>query len=74
MREQLATITLDFDGSKLGTCREAEGVANGFNKKKKGQRSYYPLYCTVAQTAQVLVIHHREMLKLFWDGPQTSAS
>jgi len=24
-----------------------------------GQRSYYPLYCTVAQTAQVLAVHHR---------------
>jgi len=59
IREQLATITLDFDGSVLGTCRQAEGVANGFNKKKKGQRSYYPLYCTVAQTAQVLAVHHR---------------
>lgn len=59
VREQLATITLDFDGSVLGTCRHAEGVASGFNKKKKGQRSYYPLYCTVAQTAQVLAVHHR---------------
>jgi len=59
VREQLSTITLDFDGSVLGTCRHAEGVANGFNKKKKGQRSYYPLACTVAQTAQVLAVHHR---------------
>jgi len=59
VREKLSTITLDFDGSVLGTCRHAEGVANGFNKKKKGQRSYYPLYCTVAQTAQVLAVHHR---------------
>lgn len=58
-REQLATITMDFDGSVLGTCRHAEGVANGFNKKKKGQRSYYPLNCTIAQTAQVLAVHHR---------------
>lgn len=59
VREQLSTITLDFDGSVLGTCRHAEGVATGFNKKKKGQRSYYPLHCTVAQTAQVLAVHHR---------------
>ena len=59
VREQLATITLDFDGSVLGTCRHAQGVAKGFNKKKKGQRSYYPLNCTVAQTAQVLAVHHR---------------
>ena len=58
-REQLATITIDFDGSVLGTCRHADGVASGFNKKKKGQRSYYPLNCTVAQTAQVLAVHHR---------------
>ena len=58
-REQLATITLDFDGSLLGTCHHADGVASGFNKKKKGQRSYYPLNCTVAQTAQVLAVHHR---------------
>ena len=50
---------MDFDGSVLGTCRHAEGVANGFNKKKKGQRSYYPLHCTVAKTAQVLATHHR---------------
>lgn len=52
-------ITLDFDGSVLGTGRCAEGVAVGFNKAKKGQRSYYPLYCTVAQTGQVLGVLHR---------------
>lgn len=58
-REHLSRITLDFDGTVLGTCRLAEGVAIGFNRKKKGQRSYYPLYCTVAQTAQVLAMVHR---------------
>ena len=58
-REQFARITLDFDGSVLGTCRQAEGVAIGFNRKKKGQRSYYPLYCTIAQAAQVLAVMHR---------------
>jgi hypothetical protein len=52
-------ITLDFDGSVIGTGRYAEGTAVGFNKKKKGQRSYYPLFCTVAQTGQVLNILHR---------------
>jgi len=50
----LRRITLDFDGSVLGTNRWAEGTAVGFNPKKKGQRSYYPLFCTVAQTGQVL--------------------
>lgn len=58
-REQLNRVTLDFDGSVLGTCRHAEGVASGYNSKKKGQRSYYPLNCTVAQTGQVLAVLHR---------------
>lgn len=52
-------ITLDFDGSVLSTKRWAEGTAVGFNRKKKGQRSYYPLFCTVAQTGQVFDVLHR---------------
>jgi len=52
-------VTLDFDGSVIGTARHAEGTAVGFNRKKKGQRSYYPLFCTVAQTGQVLDVLHR---------------
>ncbi len=55
----LSRVTLDFDGSVIGTGRYAEGTAVGFNRKKKGQRSYYPLFCTVAQTAQVLNVLHR---------------
>ena len=57
--EGLASVTLDFDGSVLSTGRHAEGTAVGFNKTKKGARSYYPLFCTVAQTDQVLDVHHR---------------
>lgn len=57
--ENLRRITLDFDGSVIGTSRFAEGTAIGFNRKKKGQRSYYPLFCTVAQTSQVLDVLHR---------------
>ena len=56
--ERFASVTLDFDGSVLSTGRHAEGTAVGFNKKKKGARSYYPLFCTVAQTDQVLDVHH----------------
>jgi hypothetical protein len=56
---ELRRLTLDFDGSVIGTCRSAEGTAVGFNKKKKGQRSYYPLFCTVAQTGQVFDVLHR---------------
>ena len=59
MAERFASVTLDFDGSVLSTGRHAEGTAVGFNKKKKGARSYYPLFCTVAQTDQVLDVHHR---------------
>ena len=55
----LPRITLDFDGSVLSTKRRAQGTAVGFNKKKKGARSYYPLFCTVAQTGQVLGFLHR---------------
>jgi hypothetical protein len=55
----LSRVTLDFDGSVIGTGKSAEGTAVGFNRKKKGQRSYYPLFCTVAQTAQVLDVLHR---------------
>lgn len=55
----LARVTLDFDGSVLSTSRFAEGTAVGFNHRKKGQRSYYPLFCTVAQTGQALDVWHR---------------
>ena len=57
--ENLTRITLDYDGTVQSTGRHAEGTAVGFNKKKKGARSYYPLLCTVSQTGQVLDIHHR---------------
>jgi len=56
---KLARITLDFDGSVQSTRRHAEGTAVGYNKKRKGARSYYPLFCTIAQTAQVLDLLHR---------------
>ena len=55
----LARITLDFDGSVLSTSRFAEGTAVGFNRRKKGQRSYYPLFCTIAQTGQAFDVWHR---------------
>jgi hypothetical protein len=56
----LARLTLDFDGSVIWTTqRRAEGTAVGFNKQKKGARSYYPLFCTLAQTGQVLDVLFR---------------
>jgi hypothetical protein len=58
-REGMSRITVDFDGSVQSTRGHAEGTAVGFNKKKKGARSYYPLLCTVAQTGQFFDFHHR---------------
>lgn len=52
-------VTLDFDGSVCSTRRAAEGSAVGFNRKHKGDRSYYPLFCTVSQSGQVLDLLHR---------------
>lgn len=57
--EKLARITLDLDGSVQSTKGKVEGTAVGFNKKKKGARSYWPLYCTVSQTSSFLDVLHR---------------
>jgi len=55
----LKKLTIDFDGSVQSTSGHAEGTAVGFNKKKKGARSYYPLFATIAQTSQFYGMHHR---------------
>lgn len=57
--KKLKTLTIDFDGSVQSTGSHAEGTAIGFNKKKKGARSYYPLFATVSQTSQFYDLHHR---------------
>ena len=57
--EAFQTVTMDFDGSVQSTKRHAEGTAVGYNKEHKGARSYYPLFCTIAQTGQVLDVLHR---------------
>ena len=59
VREQLPRLTLDFDGSVQSTRGHAQGTAVGFNKGKKGARSYYPLFCTIAQTDQFFDVFHR---------------
>ena len=60
--EKLPRVTVDFDGSVLSTRGHAEGSAIGYNRQRKGARSYYryyPLFCTVAQTGQFLDLLHR---------------
>jgi len=43
----------------FSTRTHAEGTAVGMNKKRKGARSYYPLFCTIAQTGQFFDALHR---------------
>lgn len=57
--EGFARVTLDFDGVVQTTSGHAEGTAVGFNRKRKGARSYYPQFCTVAQTDQFFDMNHR---------------
>jgi hypothetical protein len=59
LKHRVKSVTADFDGTVISTKRHAENTAVGFNKQKKGLRSYYPLFCTVAQTGQVFDFHHR---------------
>jgi Transposase DDE domain group 1 len=59
LSRKLPRLTLDFDGSVQSNKGHARGTAICFNKKKKGSRSYYPLFCTVAQTGQFFDLHHR---------------
>ena len=54
-RERFNRLTLDFDGSVLSTKRHAQGSAVGYNKARKGARSYYPLFCTIAQQVNFLI-------------------
>lgn len=58
-KERFGRVTLDFDGSVLMTRGHAEGSAVGYNRRRKGARSYYPLFCTVAQTGQFVDFLHR---------------
>lgn len=45
-------ITLDMDSTVKGVTGHQEGAAKGFNSKKKGQRSYHPLLCFIAETRE----------------------
>jgi hypothetical protein len=56
---KIKRVTIDFDGSITTTNGHLEGTAVGFNPKKKGQRSYYPLFATIPQLGQVLSVLHR---------------
>jgi hypothetical protein len=54
-----AAVTVDFDGVVQSTKGHAEGTAVGFNKKKRGARSYWPLFATVDVPGLFLDVLHR---------------
>ena len=47
-------VTLDMDSTVKGVYGSQEGAAKGYNAKKKGQKSYHPLLCFVAETRECL--------------------
>ena len=47
-------ITLDMDSSVKGVYGNQEGAEKGYNPKKKGQKSYHPLLCFIAETRECL--------------------
>jgi hypothetical protein len=57
--EGVARVTIDFDGSVLSTSRRAEGSAVGYNPKRKGARSYYPLFAVISQLGMFFDLLHR---------------
>lgn len=56
---RLPRLTFDFDGSVLSTARRAEGSAVGYNPKRKGARSYYPLFALISQLGMFFDLLHR---------------
>jgi hypothetical protein len=47
-------ITLDLDSTVRGVYGSQEGAAKGYNPKKRGQKSYHPLLCFIAETRECL--------------------
>ncbi len=47
-------VTLDFDSSVSGVFGSQEGAEKGYNPKKKGQKSYHPIFCFIAETRECL--------------------
>ena len=47
-------ITLDMDSTVKGVYGNQEGAEKGYNSRKKGQKSYHPLLCFIAETRECL--------------------
>jgi Transposase DDE domain group 1 len=53
-KKWFGSLTLDLDSSVRGVYGSQEGAAKGYNPHKKGQKSYHPLFCFVAQNRECL--------------------
>lgn len=47
-------VTLEFDSSVIGVFGSQEGAEKGYNPLKKGQKSYHPIFCFIAETRECL--------------------
>ena len=47
-------VTLDFDSSVIGVYGSQQGAEKGYNPAKKGQKSYHPIFCFIAETRECL--------------------
>ena len=47
-------ITLDVDSTVRGVYGSQQGAETGYNPKNKGQKSYHPLLCFIAETRECL--------------------
>ena len=47
-------VTLDMESTVRGVFGQQQGAERGYNPKKKGQNSYHPLLCFVAETRECL--------------------
>ena len=56
---ELATITLDFDGTVLSTGNKVQWAFRGYNPQNRHAKSYFPLLCHVAQTGHFLCVRNR---------------
>ncbi len=53
-KKSVKEIILDMDSTVRGVFGKQEGAEKGFNPKKKGQRSFHPLLCFIAETKECL--------------------
>jgi len=55
-KQWFGRVTLDLDSSVRGVYGSQEGAAKGYNPHKKGQKSYHPVFCFIAENRECL--HH----------------